>query len=157
MTRASGASRWFAKIRLASVTLCFVLGAGAAGAQEYPSKPIRIVVGFPPGGSNDVVARILAPKLADILGVPVVIENKPGANATIGTDFVAKAAPDGYLITLGSLSPLVLSMFTYSNLPYDTRKDLTPITTVALTPEIVAVHPSVPARNLRELIEEGRK
>jgi tripartite-type tricarboxylate transporter receptor subunit TctC len=138
---------------LAFLALCCVFGSDTAAAQEYPSKPIRIVVGFPPGGSNDVVARIFAPRLAEILGGPVIIENKPGANATIGTDFVAKAAPDGYTITLGSLSPLVLSLFTYPNIPYDTQKDFTPITTVALTPEIVAVHPSVPAKDLKELVE----
>ena len=156
MAYPNNANQWTAKFRVALVALCLALGAVAAGAQEYPSKPIRIVVGFPPGGSNDVVARILSPKLADILGVPVVVENKPGANATIGTDFVAKAAPDGYLITLGSLSPLVLSLFTYAKIPYDTLKDLTPITTLALTPEVVAVHPSIPARNLKELIELSR-
>lgn len=149
-------SGWIAKVRLASVALCLALGAGLAGAQEYPSKTIRMVVGFPPGGSNDVVARILAPKLAELLGAPVIVENKPGANATIGTNFVAKAPPDGYIITLGSLSPLVLSLYTYPQIPYNTQKDLTPITTVAMTPEIVAVHPSVPAKNLKELVELSR-
>ena len=116
MADPDNATRWRAKLRLVSVALCLALGAGAAGAQEYPSRPIRMVVGFPPGGSNAVVARILAPKLADILGVPVIVENKSGANATVGTDFVAKAAPDGHIITLASLSPLVLSLFTYSRL-----------------------------------------
>ena len=121
-------------------------------AQDYPNKPIKLVVGFPPGGSNDAVARIIAPKMAEALGQPVVIENKPGANATLGTDFVAKSAPDGYTITLGSLSPLVISLATYANIPYDTAKDFAPINTVALTPEVLAVHPSVPAKTLPELV-----
>jgi tripartite-type tricarboxylate transporter receptor subunit TctC len=103
--------------------LCLALGAGAAAADTYPSKPIMLVVGFPPGGSNDVVARIIAPKASEFLGTPIVIDNRPGANATIGTQHVAKAAPDGYTITLGSASPLAISPHTYPDIPYDTLKD----------------------------------
>ena len=77
----------------------------AVFAQEYPSKPIRLIVGFTPGGSNDIVARIVAPTLAEILGVQVIVENRPGANAMIGTEYVARSAPDGYTLTLGSISP----------------------------------------------------
>ena len=132
--------------------LAMAMASLGAGAQDYPNKPIKLVVGFPPGGSNDAVARIIAPKMAEALGQPVVIENKPGANATLGTDFVAKSAPDGYTITLGSLSPLVISLATYANIPYDTVKDFAPINTVALTPEVLAVHPSVPAKTLPELV-----
>ena len=130
----------------------FLLGPAPAKAQDYPNRPIKLVVGFPPGGSNDVVARIIAPKMAEILGQPVVIENRAGANATLGTDFVAKAAPDGYTITLGSLSPLVISLATYANIPYNTATDFAPINTVALTPEVIAVHPSSPAKSLKELV-----
>jgi tripartite-type tricarboxylate transporter receptor subunit TctC len=137
--------------------LCLALLPLAAGAQDYPTKPIKLVVGFPPGGSNDVVARIIAPKLAEILGQPVVVENRPGANATLGTDFVAKSAPDGYTLTLGSLSPLVISLATYANIPYDTAKDFAPINTVALTPEVIAVHPSTPAKTLPELVALSRQ
>ena len=82
---------------------------GVAHAQEYPSKPVRLIIGFPPGGSNDIVARILAPKLGELLGAQVVVENRPGANATIGTEYVARSAPDGYTLTLASVSPLVIS------------------------------------------------
>jgi tripartite-type tricarboxylate transporter receptor subunit TctC len=139
------------------VALCCTLLPLFAGAQDYPTKLIRLVVGFPPGGSNDVVARIIGPKMAEILGQPVIIENRPGANATIGTDFVAKSAPDGYIITLGSLSPLVISLATYPNIPYDTAKDFAPINTVALTPEVIAVHPSTPARTLAELVALSKK
>src|SRR5215210_3238670 len=125
---------------------------GTAYAQNYPTKPIRLVIGFPPGGSNDIVSRQLAPKLTQLLGAQVIVENRPGANATIATDFVAKAPPDGYTIMLGSSSPLVISPFTYPNLPYDTLRDLAAITTVASTPEMIAIHPSLPARNLKELV-----
>jgi len=125
---------------------------GVAQAQDYPSRPINLVVGFPPGGSNDMVARILAPKLGDVLGTPVVVVNKAGSNALIGTDFVAKATPDGYTLTLASASPLVVSPATYAKMPFDAQKDLVGITTVAATPELVAVHPSVPAHNLAELV-----
>jgi tripartite-type tricarboxylate transporter receptor subunit TctC len=86
-----------------------------------------------------------------------VVDNRPGANATLGTDFVAKSAPDGYTLTLGSLSPLVISLATYANIPYDTAKDFTPINTVALTPEVIAVHPSTPAKTLPELVALSRQ
>ncbi|HTP95315.1 MAG TPA: tripartite tricarboxylate transporter substrate binding protein, partial [Burkholderiales bacterium] len=114
--------------------------------------PIRLIVGFPPGGSNDIVARLLAPKLTQLLGTQVLIDNRPGANATIGTDLVAKSPPDGYTLTLGSASPLAISPFTYPKIPYDTLRDFVGVTTVAITPEIISIHPSLPARNLKELI-----
>ncbi len=142
--------------RILAVAACGAVAAMAAWssaeAQNYPTKPIRLVVGFPPGGSNDIVARRIAPKLSQLLGVQVIVDNKPGANATIGTDFVAKSAPDGYTLTLGSASPLAISPFTYSNIPYDTLRDFVPITTVAINPELITIHPGVPAHNLKELI-----
>ncbi|WP_077000181.1 tripartite tricarboxylate transporter substrate binding protein [Variovorax sp. KK3] len=126
---------------------------GLAHAQaDYPNRPINLIVGFPPGGSNDIVARIIAPRLGDALGVPVVVVNKPGSNALIGTEFVARSAPDGYTITLASASPLVISPSTYAKMPFDALNDLVGITTVANTPELVAVHPSVQAKTLQELI-----
>jgi tripartite-type tricarboxylate transporter receptor subunit TctC len=121
-------------------------------AQDYPNRSIKMVVGFPPGGSNDVIARIIAPRMAEVLKQPVVVENVPGANATLGTGQVARSTPDGYTITLGSLSPLVIAMATYDKLPYDTTKDFAPVNTVALTPEVIAVHPSVKATTLPELV-----
>lgn len=142
--------------KLLAAIFCVLLPLAAA-AQDYPHKPIMLVVGFPPGGSNDVVARIIAPKMAEILGQPIVIENRPGANATMGTDYVAKAAPDGYTLTLGSLSPLVISLATYANIPYDTARDFAPINTVALTPEVIAVHPSIPVKTLPELVALSKK
>jgi len=137
---------------LLACTALVMAAAGAVHAQAYPTKPIRLIIGFPPGGSNDIVARQMAPKLTQLLGAQVIVENRPGANATIATDFVAKAPPDGYTIMLGSASPLVISPFTYPNIPYDTLRDLAPITTVGSTPEMIAIHPSLPARNLKELV-----
>lgn len=121
-------------------------------AQQYPTKPIRLIVGFPPGGSNDIVARIVAPKLGELLGQQVVVENRAGANATIGTEFVAKSTPDGYTILLGSASAIAISPFTYSKLGYDTLRDFAPVTTVAMTPEALAVHPALPVKDLKSLI-----
>jgi tripartite-type tricarboxylate transporter receptor subunit TctC len=137
-----------------AIVCALVLAAavGIADAQEYPSKPVRLVIGFPPGGSNDIVARILAPKLGELLGTQIVVENRPGANATIGTEYVARSAPDGYTLTLASVSPLVISPFTYSKLPYDTVNDFAAITTVAMTPEAISVHPALPVKSLKELI-----
>lgn len=152
-TRSPGLRRRaFAAAATLLATTAGLCGATGAQAQDYPNRPITLVVGFPPGGSNDIVARILAPKLGELLGAPVVVVNKPGSNALIGTDFVARAAPDGYTLTLASASPLVISPNTYSKMPFDPLKDLTGITAVAATPELVAVHPSVPAKTLAELV-----
>jgi len=140
------ASSWCVALAL-GVAAC-----ASAHAQTYPTKPIRLVVGYPPGGSNDIVARQLAPKLSQLLGQQVIVDNRPGANAIVGTEFVAKSAPDGYTLTLGSASPLAITLFTYPNIPYDTLRDFAPITTVASTPEMIAAHPSLPARNLKELV-----
>src|SRR5687768_4354876 len=104
--------------RFIAATLAMLCAAAAHAQAPYPAKAVRLIVGFPPGGSNDIVARIIAPKLTQILGAQVVVENRTGANATIGTDYVAKSPPDGYTIVLGSASPLVISPFTFSNIPY---------------------------------------
>jgi len=140
-------------VALAVLAAC----AQGAAAQDYPTKPIRLIIGFPPGGSNDVVARNVAPRLGEILGVQVVVENRPGANATIATEFVAKAPPDGYTLMIGSASPLVISPFTFSKIPYDTVRDFVGVGQIALTPELGAVHPSVPARSLKELVALARR
>jgi tripartite-type tricarboxylate transporter receptor subunit TctC len=133
----------YAIVAVSPVTVC---------AQPYPLKPIRLIVGFPPGGSNDIVARIVAPKLGELLGQQVVVENRAGANATIGTEFVAKSAPDGYTLLLGSASAIAISPFTYSKLGYDTLRDFAPVTAIAMTPEALAVHPALPVRDLKSLI-----
>jgi len=145
-------------LSLAVVSACLFGAPSLVTAQgKFPSQPITIVVGFPPGGSNDMVARMVGPKLSAILGVPVIIENRAGANATVGTDYVVRSKPDGYTLTLGSASPLAISPHTYKNLPYTPLKDLVTINTVASTPEGIAVHPSVPAKTLPELVALAKK
>jgi tripartite-type tricarboxylate transporter receptor subunit TctC len=128
----------------------------AASAQDYPSKPIRMVVGFPPGGGTDVVARILAPRMSELLGQPIVIENRPGATGTVAAGQVAKAPPDGYTIMMGHVSVNAIAPSLFSNLPYDVLKDFSPIAIAAAVPHLVTVHPSMPAKNLKELIAHLR-
>lgn len=126
-------------------------------AQEYPTKPVRLIVGFTPGGSNDIVARTLAPTLTEILGVQVVVENRPGANAMIGTEYVARSTPDGYTLTLGSISPLILSPQLYTTTSYDTRLDFIGITTVAMTPQVIVVNPALRIQSLGEFVKLAKQ
>jgi tripartite-type tricarboxylate transporter receptor subunit TctC len=126
--------------------------AGGAAAQNFPVKPIRMIVGFPPGGVVDIVARTMAQPMGEILGQQIVVDARPGANGVIGADLIAKAAPDGYTIGLVSISNMVLSVHLSANPPYQTLRDFTPISNVGLVPFVVAVHPGVPARSLKELV-----
>jgi tripartite-type tricarboxylate transporter receptor subunit TctC len=142
---------------LSRVLVCTLAGfAGflpvAGSAQTYPSKPIRLVVPFPPGGSLDVVARAIGQKLTEAWGQPVVIDNRPGAGGNIGADLVAKSAPDGYTILEGALSTHAVNVSLYSKMPYDPVKDFAPITLVAITPNVLVVNPSFPVNSVPELI-----
>ncbi|MEA3193391.1 MAG: hypothetical protein QOD26_1724 [Betaproteobacteria bacterium] len=128
------------------------LTASSAFAQGWPTKPIRVMVPFPPGGSTDIVARIMAQKLEKPLGQPLVVENRGGAGGTIGAAVGAKAAPDGYLLTFGSTSTHVVAPSVYQKLEYDPVKDFAPISLVAVTPYLLAVNPQVPAKNVQELV-----
>ncbi|MCR0983761.1 Bug family tripartite tricarboxylate transporter substrate binding protein [Roseomonas populi] len=121
-------------------------------AEAYPARPIRMVVAFAAGGSIDVVARIMAGEMARSLGQPVVVENRPGASGNVGADFVAKAPPDGYTLLMGSASSLAANAALFRNLPYDPTRDFAPVRLVGLQPNVVVVHPSVPARTIAELI-----
>ena len=121
-------------------------------AQQYPSKPVRLVVPFPPGGPTDVVSRLLAPKLAELLGQQIVVENRGGSGGMIGTEQVAKAAPDGYTIIMGTIGGLAVAKSLNPRLGYDTLRDLAPITQSVSVTSILIVHPSVPAKNVRELL-----
>ena len=133
-------------------TVCgTIAAAGAALAQNYPVKPIRIVIPFAAGGATDVVFRMLAPRLSDRLGQQVVVDNRPGGAATIGMDMVAKSAPDGYTVGVANLS-FGANPFMLSKIPFDTEKDLVPVSLVALVPLVLSVHPSVPVRSVKELI-----
>ena len=131
-----------------------VLCAAAAGAwaQTYPSKPIRVVVGFPPGGGNDIIARLLGAKMQEAWGEPVVIDNKPGANSIIATEFVAKAAPDGYTLLVNATGGMSVNPVLYAKLPYDSLKDFVPISMVGSFPLVLAVNPSLPVKSVRELL-----
>ena len=121
------------------------------GATSYPNRPVRLIVTYPPGGGNDIIARIIGQKFAESTGQPVVVENHAGAGGTIGTAVAAKAAPDGYTIVLVS-TPFAMAPLLYPSLPYDTLKDLTPVTLVGTSPNLLVVHPSVPVTSVAELI-----
>ncbi len=129
------------------------LFAAHAVAQAWPAKPIRVMVPFPPGGSTDIVARIMAQKLEKPLGQPLVVENRGGAGGTIGAAVGAKAAPDGYFLTFGSTSTHVVAPSVYPKLDYDPVKDFAPISLVAVTPYLLAVNPQLPVKTVKELVE----
>ena len=124
-------------------------------AQNYPARPVRLIVPFPPGGSVDVVARALSPKLSERLGQQVVIENRSGASGSIGTEIAAHAKPDGYTLLINTI-PFVANAYLYSKLPYDPFTDFMPITWLCSSPGTLVVHPSVPARSVRELLQLAR-
>lgn len=133
------------------LTLC-TLAAMTAQAQSYPSKPVKIIVPYPAGGSTDIIARIAAAQLQERLKQPFVVENRAGASGVIGTMAVAQAAPDGYTLVMGTASSHGINSALQKNLSYDAVKDFAPVTVVASTPNIIVVHPSVQARNLKELL-----
>jgi tripartite-type tricarboxylate transporter receptor subunit TctC len=139
--------------RAASVVLTAALFglAGAASAQQYPNKPIKLIIPFPPAGATDVLGRALGQKLSEALGQPVVVENRPGAGSTIGSDLVAKSAPDGYTLLLASGS-ICIAANVYSKLTFDPVKSFTPISLVGQVPHILVVHPSVQANTVKELV-----
>ncbi len=128
----------------------------AAIAQTYPTKPIRIVLGFPPGGATDILSRDFAAKLGEELKQQVIIENKPGAGGTIGADLVAKAPADGYTLTIGTSSNHAIAVSLYKKLPYDPVKDFAPITMLAVSQNVVVVNPEIPATNIRELVAHAK-
>ncbi len=135
---------------IALAALC--LAAASAGAQPYPAKPVRMIVGFPPGQATDIVARLVAEKLSSRLGQSFFVDNKPGAAGIIGTELTAKAPPDGYTLQMNSSGPLSVNPGLYSKLPYDPTRDLQPISLAATVPLFLVVHPSVKATNVRELV-----
>ena len=134
------------------VVLITLLGCAGGWAQDYPTKPIRMVVGFPPGGGTDVMARLVTPKMTAAWGQQVVIDNRAGATGIIGTDLVAKAAPDGYTLLMGHVATNAIAWSLFAKLPFDPAKDFAPITRVSSVPHIVVVHPSVDVRTVKELI-----
>jgi len=125
-------------------------------AQTYPNKPIRIVVPFAAGGPSDITARNVAPKMTELLGVSVVVDNRGGANGFIGSEIVAKSAPDGYTLLGGTASITSINMVVYPKRPYDTLRDLQPLTTIMATDTILVTHPALPARTMKELVALAR-
>ena len=138
---------------LARIAAALLLAASPlVAAQTWPTKPVRIIVTFPPGGSSDVVARVVAPLLAEKLGQPVVVENKAGAGATIGAAEVARAAPDGYTLMLSNTAPISLSPFMLDPTPYDPVKSFTHVAYIGSVPNVFVVHPDVPAKSVPEFV-----
>ena len=136
-------------LQLAALALASV--AGAAHAQAWPSKPVSLVVPFPAGGSTDVLARALAERLSPAIGQPVIVENKPGAGATIGADYVAKAKADGHTLLIGAVHHTIASSV-YKKLPYDFQKGFEPVTVIAMVPNVLVVNARTPAKNVNELV-----
>ena len=145
--------------RLVHATAGFAVGAGmmlsplvSSAQSDYPNRPVKLIVGFAPGGSTDIVGRIVAQRLGERLGQPVVVENKAGAGGTIGADATAKSPPDGYTLTLGTTSTHAIAAGAYSKLPYNPVTDFIPISLVAITPYLLVVNPQVKANSLGEFV-----
>lgn len=141
---------------LAGFVACVAM-TDAIAQQKWPDRTTKIVVPFPAGGSTDVVARLIAQRLAEKFGQPFVVENRPGAGGNIGTDSVAKSAPDGYTLALSTSGPLANNKFLYKSMAYDPVRDLTPVILIGEIPLVIAANPRVPANNLKEFIDLARK
>jgi len=132
-------------------------GWGVQAQTKWPDKPIKLVVGFPPGGATDVVARIVSQPLADALGTSVLIDNRPGAASNVAMAEVARAAPDGYTIILSHVGTMAVNPYMLTNQPFDVDKDFVPVTLLAKVPNVFVIHPDVPARNFKEFVDHVRK
>src|SRR3954471_23892038 len=141
--------RWFGAIGVA----LSLLASNPACAEDYPSRPVRMVVAFPAGGPTDFVARLLADKLKGILGQSVLIENKSGANAAIGADSVAKSEPDGYTLFFTTIAAIAMNPHMRADLPYDPVRDFTPVTRIVLTKEVLVVSAKSPIKTVKELVD----
>ena len=130
--------------------------AASAAAQQYPTRPVRMIVGFAPGGGTDIVARVIGQKLSEWWGQQVIVENRAGATGTIGADFVAKAQPDGYTLLMGHVNSNAIAPSAFRKLPYDALKDFASVAYVGYVPNVLVVHPSIPAKSVKELIAIAR-
>jgi tripartite-type tricarboxylate transporter receptor subunit TctC len=140
--------------RIAVSAACCLIG--SAVAQGYPAKPVRFVITYPTGGGSDYTVRPIAQKLSERWGQPVVVESRPGGSAMIGTDFVARSAPDGYTLLLSASSEVSMNVVLFKKMPYDPVRDLQPITLVGTTPPILLAHPSLPVKSVKELVALAR-
>ncbi|MGZ5147751.1 MAG: Bug family tripartite tricarboxylate transporter substrate binding protein [Burkholderiales bacterium] len=141
----------YGKRSITPLCVTFALLAAPVLAQNYPTKPVRLIVGYSPGGPNDILARVVGQKLSDGLGVPVLVDNRPGADSMIGTQLTARATPDGYTISVISASSTIHPSV-YTNIPYDIIKDLSPVTVLASSVFVLVVNPSLPVKSVKELI-----
>lgn len=139
-------------IRATLLALLAAVGAGGAHAQGYPAKPVRLIIAFPAGGGSDVMGRIVAQKLSERFGHQVIVDNRPGAGGSIGTEAAVRSAPDGYTLQLASTSEVSINRSLYTKLSYDPLRDLAPITGVASTPMVLIVHPSMPVKTIKDLV-----
>ena len=139
-------------LRFAVLAVAATSFAGPAPAQQYPTRPVRMLIGFPPGGGTDIVGRIVAQKLSENLGQQIIVENRGGATGMIGAELTAKAPPDGYTIMMAHIAAFSIMPSLYPKMPYDAAKDFAPITLAAIGPNFLVVHPSLPVRNVKELV-----
>ncbi len=144
-------------LSLAGLPAASALSLPVRAADAWPARPVRIIVPYPPGGSSDIIARSISQPLSEALGQPVIIDNRAGANGNLGADLTAKAPPDGYTIMLCDVGALSISPSVYTHLSFDPSKDLRGVTMLAYSPHLLVVHPSVPASNLKELVELSKK
>jgi tripartite-type tricarboxylate transporter receptor subunit TctC len=136
--------------------LCLSLAGNALAQESYPSKPIRIIVGYSAGGGNDIIVRVMTPEMSKGLGQPVIVENKPGAQSIIAAEFVAKAPADGYTLLMGPSGPMTINPATYTKLSYSPQRDFAPISMIASFPLIAVVNPQLPVRSVKELIDYAK-
>ncbi len=139
------------------VALLIVCAPALAAAQAYPTKTVRIIAPFAAGSTIDILGRLIAPRLFEALGQPVIVEDRPGAGGMIGLDFVAKSPPDGHTLVIGALGPLAMNPALYPKTPFDPVQDFAAVSLLATGPVVIVVHPSIPARNVKELVELAKK
>ena len=143
-------------MRALLVAVSMACAAAAVTAQTYPTKPVRMIAPYPAGGTSDTIARILGQKLTESWGQQVIVDNRAGVGGSIGAEAAAKAAPDGYTLLVGNNQPVAVNVSVYRKIGYDPLRDFTPITLAVVAPQIVVVHPSVPAKNMREFMAVAR-
>jgi len=151
--KSAGATSLVSKV---AIGICLAAAAAGVAAQQYPNRAVRMIVPLAPGGTTDIMARIISTHLATTLGQPVVAENRAGAGGTVGTDLVAKSPPDGYTILIISTDTYTTNAVLYNKLPYDSRKDLRALSMLGASPSMLTVHPSLPAKNVKELVALSR-
>ena len=152
MTTTEGRLNHTKRIFIASLAALAALGLPSFAEEKWPAKPIKYIVPFPPGGTTDILARLIGAKLATALGQPVLVDNKPGAGGNIGSDFVAKSAPDGYTILGGTISSHAINVSMYKQMPYDPVKDFQAVTLIGTNANVLIVDPKLAAKNVKELI-----